>query len=83
MGACGFLPPNQGKPLSPKQLKSQEQGSQSKEPVDVSAYSDAEDDIPWFQKQPAKEVTRFTTVFEIPRTRLDSDSTFYRTSETY
>lgn len=56
---------------------------QSKEPVDVSAYSDAEDDIPWFQEQPANEVTRFTTVFEIPRARLDSDSTFHRTSQTY
>lgn len=79
---CGFLPPIQGKPLSPEPAR-KSRTKQSKEPEDVSGYSDAEDDIPWFQEQPAREVIRFTTVFEILKTRRDSDLTFQRTSQTH
>lgn len=79
---CGSLPlsvakPDLPKPRRPRTRKSVEQSD------DVNDQCDSEDDLPYesFREQPDKEITRFTTVYEIPRLNTHPEPSFPRNEE--
>ena len=74
---CGSLPLSVEKPDLPKARRPRTRKS-VEQSDDVNDQCDSEDDIPyeWFREQPDKEIGRFTTVYEIPRSNINPESTF-------